>query len=186
MRTPIGAAAACLAALTLAACGDDPATAPEGDAAPAPSSQTLAQTLDGADYDRFSAVIDNAGLDEVLGGVGPYTVFAPADAAFGADADFADEEMSAQAAALLRAHIVPGAITRADLEAAIDAAGADGAQMRTMADTLLTFRREGDAVTVSAEDGPTARLSGVEEVARNGVVQPIDALLIAPEPAGEG
>lgn len=186
MRTLIGGAAACLAALTLAACGDDRTTAPEGEAAPAPSSDTLAQTLGGGDHDRLSAAVANAGLGEVLEGVGPYTVFAPADSAFGADADFADEAMSAQAAALLRAHIVPGAITRADLESAIDNAGADGAQMRTMAETLLTFRRDGEAITVSTDGGATARLSGDEDLASNGVVHPIDALLVAPEAAAEG
>ena len=184
MRTLIGGVAVCLAALTLAACGDDRTETPDSEAAMAPASATLAEVLEGGDHDRLSAVVANAGLDGVLDGVGPYTVFAPTDPAFGADVDFSDEAMSAQAAALLRAHIVPGAITRADLRAAIDDAGADGAQMRTMADTLLTFRRDGEAITVSADGGPTARLSGAEDIATNGVVQPVDAMLVAPEPAG--
>jgi len=50
--------------------------------------------------------------------------------------------------------------------------------VRTMADGLLTFTREGEAIVVTAEDGATARLTGGETVAANGVVQPVDGVLV--------
>lgn len=167
--------------LSLAACGGDKDKAEGGEGAtPAPSSKTLAAAIgDEGDLDTLEGVIKNAGLSEVLEGKGPYTVFAPANAALGAAGTaLADEAMKAQSAALLRAHIVPGALTRADILAAIARGGGGGVQMRTMADGLLTFSRDGEAVVITAADGATARLMGEETVASNGVVQPVDGLLV--------
>ena len=172
-----------LAVLSLAACGGDGG---KSDSTTEPSSLTLAATLqDDEAFGTLKQVLTNAGLIEVLEGTGPYTVFAPADAAFttaGSDTDFTAEAMRAPAAALLRAHIVPGALTRADIGAAIDSGGTGTIQMRTMADTLLSFTRDGDALVVTAPDGALAHLTGSEALVRNGVVQPIDALLIRPTP----
>lgn len=182
MRFKTGWALAPLFAMALAGCGqgntDGPGTA-------APSNQTIAETLKGdRAFGSLDRVLDNAALGDVLAGTGPYTVFAPADAAFGSTAgDLADEAMKAQAAAMLRAHIVPGALTRADIEAAIARDGDGSVEMRTMANTLLTFSKEGEAVIVAAENGARARLTGSETLASNGVVQPVDALLTAPAPS---
>jgi uncharacterized surface protein with fasciclin (FAS1) repeats len=167
--------------LSLAACGGETEKADGGTgASPAPSSRTLAAAIgDEGDLDTLQAVVANAGLSDVLEGKGPYTVFAPADAALAtAGGDLSGAAMKAQSAALLRAHIVPGSLTRADILAAITRGGAGGAQMRTMADGLLTFTRDGEAVIVTAEDGAVARLTGDETVASNGVIQPVDALLV--------
>lgn len=181
------AAVAALSALVLAACGakeaDDGAPGASVDA-----DRTLAAALDGDDaHDMLGAIADNAGLTDVFAGVGPYTVFAPADAAFQGEGatDFTAEDRRAEGAAVVRAHVVPGALTRQDIMAAIDRSGGDGVAMRTMADTLLTFTREGDAIVVVAGDGARGRLAGEEAVVRNGVLQPVDALLVRPA-AGAG
>ncbi|MBA4001725.1 fasciclin domain-containing protein [Brevundimonas sp.] len=169
-----------LLVLGLAACGgeaDPDRTATE---APPPS-MTLAAAIGGQDdLDTLERIVGNAGLSDVLAGRGPYTVFAPANAAMAAIGgdDLAGDAMKAQSAALLRAHIVPGALTRTDIMTAIAAAGSGGAQMRTMADDLLTFTLDGETVIVTAEDGATARLTGDETLATNGVIQPIDGVLV--------
>ena len=183
MHRTMGGLAVALTLLTLAGCGADKGAEAPGGAEV--SDRTLAQILD---KDRaFSAlgrVTENAGLTAVLDGRGPYTVFAPANGAFEkAGADFGDAAMKAQAAALLRAHIVPGALTRQDIQTAI-AADADGrVEMRTMADDLLTFSRDGDVLIVTAADGARATLMGREGLASNGVIQPVDGLLAAPAAA---
>ncbi|MDO9588706.1 MAG: fasciclin domain-containing protein [Brevundimonas sp.] len=173
-----------LCVLALAGCGEGAGKA-DGTGAAAPSDRTLAATLK-ADraFGTLDRVLDNAALGEVLAGAGPYTVFAPSDAAFAASAgDLGDEAMKAQAAAMLRAHIVPGALTRADIEAAIAGKEGGAVEMRTMANSLLTFTKEGETVIVSGDNGARARLTGDESLASNGVVQPVDALLVA-APAG--
>ena len=187
-------AAAAIAALTLSGCGrsDDGQNAASNDAAAraaeAPSG-TLAAALDGnGELDTLRDLARNAGLDEVLGGVGPYTLFAPNDAAFevlGGERVTAlkGEGMRPQAIALLRGHVVPGLVTRRDLEAALSRGGANPVRMRTMSGGMLTFVREGDAIIVSAEDGARARLAGNETTASNGAIHPVDALLVPVEGA---
>ncbi|MBI2260100.1 MAG: fasciclin domain-containing protein [Caulobacterales bacterium] len=177
-----------LAVLLLAACGggdEDGKTGGDAAEQTQPSSRTLAATLQGEDgFGTLRETATNAGLTSVLEGVGPYTVFAPADAAFtagGTATDLTDESLRAQSAALLRAHIVPGALTREDIVAAIERDGGGDVQMRTMANTLLTFSRDGEAIVVSAENGARGRLTGEERLASNGVFQPVDALLVRPE-----
>lgn len=187
MRTIMRRSVTPLAVILLAACGDREAGKTGGDLAEKaqPSSRTLADTVEAGDaYGTLEQVVENAALNGVLEGVGPYTLFAPADAAFsasGAGADFTEETLRAQSAALLRAHIVPGAISRRDVAAAIDRGGNGSTRMRTMANTLLTFSRDGETIVVSAENGARARMAGEEVVASNGVLQPVDTLLVRPE-----
>ena len=173
-------AAMSMIALSMAACGarDEGDTARTGE----PADETLASALDSdGEFATLHGVIENAGLETVLEGVGPYTVIAPTDAAFDAAGeaagDLTDAELRAQGAELVRAHLLPGAVTRADLEAAIERGGAEGAEMRTMSDGVLTFTRDGEAIVVTADDGSSARLSGDEFLASNGVIQPVDAIL---------
>lgn len=184
MHRMTGGLAAALMVLALAGCGADKGAETPAGAAGA-SDRTMAQILDSdRAYSTLNRVTGNAGLTAVLDGRGPYTVFAPADGAFErAGADFGDAAMKAQAAALLRAHIVPGALTRQDIQTAI-ANDADGrVEMRTMADGLLTFSRDGEVLIVTAADGARAILTGREALASNGVIQPVDGLLAAPAAA---
>ena len=185
MRPMMRWALAPLCVLALAGCGDGAGKA-DGTGAAAPSNRTLAATLKGdRAFGTLERVLDNAALGDVLEGTGPYTVFAPADAAFTAAAgDLGDEAMKAQAAAMLRAHIVPGALTRADILAAIAGKESGSVEMRTMANSLLTFTREGETLIVAGDNGARARMTGDETLAANGVVQPVDALLVAPAPGG--
>lgn len=171
-----------LAVVLLAACGADNEKAAETTEQVQPSSRTLAATLRAeAGFSALARTTTNAGLSGVLDGVGPYTLFAPADPAFpedGALTDVTDESRRAESAALLQAHIVPGALTRADIETALDGDADGSVQMRTMANTLLTFSREGSTIVVTSEGGARGRLTGDERVASNGVMQPVDAVLL--------
>ncbi|WP_332659694.1 fasciclin domain-containing protein [Brevundimonas sp.] len=182
MKTMMRWALAPVCLMALAACGAEAERKADGTAVAAPSNRTIAATLkdDGA-FGTLERVLENAALGDVLAGKGPYTVFAPSDAAFTASAgDLGDEAMKAQGAAMLRAHIVPGALTRADILAAMDRGGSGTVEVRTMANSLLTFSKEGEAVIVTGDNGARARLTGEEKVASNGVVQPVDALLVKP------
>lgn len=188
MRTLMRRALTPLAVVLLAACGGENDKTAETTEQAQPSSRTLAATLRAeAGFGTLGRIATNAGLAEVLDGVGPYTLFAPADAAFPQDAapaDVADQDRRAESAALLRAHIVPGALTRQDIGDALDGDADGSVQMRTMANTLLTFSREGSAIVVTSENGARGRLTGEQRVARNGVMQPVDALLVQPAAPG--
>lgn len=152
--------------------------------AEAPAEARLATVIAGdQQLARLNRIVSGAGMTELLNGVGPYTLFAPTDAAIeGLGAERADalagEAMRPQAGALLRAHTVPGTITRRDLEAAIASAGGQPVRMRSMADTMLTFTRDGDAIVISSDQGGRGRLTAQEGLASNGAVQPLDGLLV--------
>jgi uncharacterized surface protein with fasciclin (FAS1) repeats len=186
--------AAAAAAILLAGCNRavDSGNAAANAAPPAanavavePGSQTIGAALAGdGDLGRLGEIAGNAGLTELLGGTGPFTLFAPDDGAFaalGAEADaLKTEAMRPQAIALMRAHIVPGVVTRRDLDAALTRNAARPTRMRTMAGGTLTFTRDGDAILVASDTGGRGRL--VEEtLASNGAIERIDGLLVPAE-----
>ncbi len=181
---------AALAACALAGCGDraaeNSASANGAAGAPAPDGGTVGSltTADPA-LGKLGRIVGGAGMAELLGGVGPYTLFAPNDAALDglgpnrAD-ELAGEAMRPQAVALLRAHIVPGTITRRDIETGLNASSGP-VTVRTMGETLLTFTRDGDGIAVTSDRGGRARLAGDEKLASNGAVQPVDGVLLSAE-----
>lgn len=182
-------------ALALAGCGDEPgdtnSIAQTNATAPLQSDEKIADLLDDADgLETTSALVETAGLETVLSGVGPYTLFAPTDDAFKALGDdkveaMKDEKMKAEDAALLKAHLVPGLLTRQDIGAAIDRAGGS-AKMTTMGGGTLTFTRSGEGIAVTSDTGAKAMLTGDQTVAANGAIEPVNALLVPTEAPATG
>ena len=111
-----------------------------------------------------------AGLVDTLNGEGPFTVFAPTDAAFAAlpagvlDALLLPENKDVLTQ-ILTYHVVPGTVMAADIT--------DG--------DVATV--EGQSVTLSTADGVTvngAKVVQADVVADNGVIHVIDAVILAP------
>jgi uncharacterized surface protein with fasciclin (FAS1) repeats len=180
-KLPILAAFAA-ATLTLSACSDDAADDKAGQSAEAePSGDTLAQAISGADgLATVSEALEDVGLTQVFDGAGSYTILAPNDEAFDALGEtgeaLREPDQRAAMAAILRDHIVPGYLTPADIEAAIDAQGGT-VQAETMGDQTLRFTRDGENVRVTSEDGSTATIAGEALRANNGVAIPLDGVL---------
>jgi uncharacterized surface protein with fasciclin (FAS1) repeats len=180
-RLAIGLAAV---ALALHGCSRDDAAegeAADGEAAEV-SNETLAELIAEADgLSTVSGVIGEAGLAQVFDGAASYTLLAPQDSAFEALGEAGEELRSAEQrpamVAILRDHIVPGYLTPQDIAKAIEAADDSSVEMRTMGDHVLTFTGEGDAITVTAEDGATARFAGEALRGSNGVAIPLDGVL---------
>ena len=166
-------------ALALQGCsGNDAAE----DETPEVSTSTLAALIMEADgLSTVAGVIGEAGLAQVFDGAASYTLLAPQDSAFEGLGEAgeqlrSDEERPAMVA-VLRDHIVPGYLTPQDIAKAVEAAEDGSVQMRTMGDHVLTFTGEGDAITVTAEDGSTARFAGEALLGSNGVAIPLDGVL---------
>jgi uncharacterized surface protein with fasciclin (FAS1) repeats len=130
-------------------------------------------------FNTLVAAVKAAGLAETLQGDGPFTVFAPTDAAFAklppgtVDALLADHE---KLASILTYHVVPGKVMASDI------VKSNGANPTTV---------NGQALDVVVRDGKVyvndARVVTTDIVASNGVIHVIDAVLIpsaAPAPAG--
>ncbi len=124
------------------------------------------------DFSTLVAALTEAELVETLQGDGPFTVFAPTDAAFNqalADLDLTAEELlaSPDLSDILTYHVIAGKIMAAD------AIAADGTEIETV---------NGDTVAVSVVDGnvmiddATVMIADLE--AENGVVHVIDAVIL--------
>ena len=177
--TPLLAAAALLA---LTGCSKPAEPAGTDTAAMAMSDKSLADTI-GADgqFKTLAGGLKSTGLDGVFSGKGDYTVLAPTETAFAALGDqaagLAAPEQQAVLAAVLRGHVIPGMLTTGDIRKAIDANGGKPISMRTMGTGSVSFARSGSSLTVTADDGSAAKLSGEGMSASNGAVLPIDAVL---------
>lgn len=173
--------------LALAACSTEPTAEPDGGADT--DRDTVAQAVSSTSgLSTLARAVAEAQLAEVLDGSGSYTVLAPTDQAFTALGENAGDLLATEQrpllVGLLREHIVPGHITPDAIGQAIEAEGGP-VTMTTMGGGSLTFARDGQSLTVARQGGATARFAGQWVEAGNGVVVPIDAVLV-PRPASAG
>ena len=122
-------------------------------------------------FETLVAAVKAAGLVEVLSGEGPYTVFAPTDAAFaklpeGTVETLLKPENKDQLVAVLTYHVVPGKIMSGDI------AGQE-AMVETVQGGKLDVKALSGSVTV---DSATVIAADVE--ASNGVIHVIDTVVL--------
>jgi len=117
-------------------------------------------------FKTLAAALQAAGLVDTLKGPGPFTVFAPTDAAFAkvpkADLDALLKD-KAKLTAVLTYHVVPGTVMAKDVKAG---------KVKTVQGSELTVATTG-GVTV---DG--ARVTATDVVASNGVIHVIDSVVM--------
>jgi len=121
-------------------------------------------------FTTLVAAIEAAGLVDTLKGEGPFTVFAPTDAAFAALPEGTVEsllkpENREQLVAILTYHVVPGKVTAADVAGLSEAATVNGASI----DISVNYG------TVKV-DGATVVQADV--MASNGVIHVIDQVIL--------
>jgi len=135
------------------------------------SAKNIVQTASTAgQFNTLVAAVQAAGLVETLQGKGPFTVFAPTDAAFaklpkGTVESLLKPENKDKLVAILTYHVVPGKVTSADI-----------AGKKLQAKTV-----EGQAVSIDATEGVTvnnATVVGADVMASNGVIHVIDTVLL--------
>jgi uncharacterized surface protein with fasciclin (FAS1) repeats len=155
----------------------------KGDAAQHAPSGTIAQFAAGnADYSRFNDAIKAAGLEATMAGAGPYTVFAPNNAAFARiPAETGTAMMSpagkSRLIGLLTNHVVPGVVTADDLAKAIER-GKGKAVLATLGTGKLNFSKNGDAIIVTDDAGATSRIVQADAMQSNGIVHGLDTVLM--------
>lgn len=144
---------------------------------------TIAQLLGGsADHSRLAGALRAAGLEATLAGPGPYTIFAPTDAAFeklpGATADsLMQGEQKARLTSILTYHIVPGVVMAADLAKAVEAGGGK-AVLATLGGGNVTVTAVDGTLVITDAKGGQARVIRPDGTPSNGVVHGIDAVLM--------
>ena len=118
-------------------------------------------------FTTLAAALNQAGLVQTLKGDGPFTVFAPTDAAF-AKVPKADLEAlladKAQLTRVLTYHVVPGKVMAKDVKAG---------KVRTVQGSELTVATDGGGVMVD-----NAKVVKTDIVADNGVIHVIDSVVL--------
>lgn len=189
-RIRVMAAVSAVAILGLAACNSEP-EAPATDTMEPAATDTMAPAADGTvvavaqgnpDFSTLVSAIQSAQLVDTLNGDGPFTVFAPTNAAFDKiPADTRNGLMQpAQRDALtgiLTYHVVPGRVDAATLTRQIEQGGGS-ATLTTVQGGTLTARVVDGTVTLTDAAGNTSRVVTTDVAASNGVIHAIDTVVM--------
>ena len=155
--------------------------APPGAAKGEQPKTSILQALEGsAEHKTLANAVKAAGLTETLSGAQPYTLFAPTEGAFqklpGGTGALLAPEAKGRLVALLTGHVVPGAVTAADLGRAIER-GKGKAELATVGGSNLSFAKDGDAIVITDTAGGKARIARADQLQSNGVVHSVDGVL---------
>ena len=134
------------------------------------------------DFTTLVAAVQAAGLVDTLKGEGPFTVFAPTNAAFAAlPAGTVDTllkpENKGTLTAVLTYHVVPGRLDAKTLAAKVKA-GKGSAALTTVQGETLTVRSADGGVTVTDAKGNVATVTIADVQQKNGVIHVIDKVLL--------
>ena len=156
------------------------ALAPAAAVAGAPKGNIVAAAMASNQHQTLVAAVKAAGLVDTLAGRGPYTVFAPTDAAFGRlPAGTVDTLLQPanrdQLRAVLTYHVVPGRVTASELVKMIQANGG-AAVLTTVQGGKITARLSGGSVALTDEKGGTALVTKADLKQSNGIIHVTNAV----------
>jgi uncharacterized surface protein with fasciclin (FAS1) repeats len=134
-----------------------------------PTKDIVDTAVDAGSFTTLVAAVQAAGLVDTLKSEGPFTVFAPTDAAFealpeGTVASLLEPENRDQLIAILTYHVVPGQVMSGDLS-----------------NNMMAATVQGDSVTIMTEGGVTvdgANVIAADIRTTNGVIHVIDAVIL--------
>ena len=189
-RIRVMTAVSAVAILGLAACNSEP-EAPATDAMEPAATDTMAPAADGTvvavaqsnpDFSTLVSAVQAAELVDTLNGAGPFTVFAPTNAAF--------EKIPAETrnglmqpdqrdalTGILTYHVVPGRVDAAALTQQIEEGGGS-ATLTTVQGGTLTASIVDGSVTLTDEAGNTSRVVTADVAASNGIIHAIDTVVM--------
>jgi uncharacterized surface protein with fasciclin (FAS1) repeats len=150
--------------------------------ATAPAGNIVAAAVSSPDHKTLVAAVKAAGLVDTLAGPGPFTVFAPTDAAFallpaGTVDTLLQPANRGQLQSVLTYHVVPGKVTAANLIAMIRSGGGS-ATLTTVQGGTLTARLSGENVVITDAVGGNAIVTAADLMQSNGVIHVTDAVFI--------
>ncbi len=147
-----------------------------------PSKNIVENAVNSKDHTTLVAAVKAAGLVETLSGAGPFTVFAPTNAAFDmlpkeAVSNLMKPENKKALAGVLTYHVVSGKVSAADLMNKIKE-GNGKAVLTTVAGGKLTAWEKDGKVYLTDEKGGEAMVSIADVNQSNGVIHVIDHVLM--------
>jgi uncharacterized surface protein with fasciclin (FAS1) repeats len=144
----------------------------------APAAKTIVEiAATNPDFSTLVAGVKAAGLADTLSGPGPFTVFAPTNAAFaklpaGTLDTLLKPENKQQLASILTYHVLPATVMASDVRPG---------EVKTVNGATFTVATENGSVILTDGQGNKAKVVKTDIVASNGVIHVIDAVLLPPK-----
>ncbi len=144
----------------------------------------IENAVNSADHTTLVAAVKAAGLVETLQGEGPFTVFAPTNAAFdalpeGTVETLLMEENREDLSKILTSHVVAGNISAVDLEAMARASSDGFHHFETVSGAKLSAQAQGEGeVSIFDENGSAHRITIADVKQSNGVIHVVDGVLL--------
>jgi len=153
-----------------------------GGAAMYPTKTIVQNAVNSKDHTTLVAAVKAAGLVDTLSSKGPFTVFAPTNAAFGklpagTVETLVKPENKGTLTAVLTYHVVPGSYTATKI-AALAARNRGVATLKTVQGENLRFMKSGGGWVVVDSKGGKARITIPNVMQSNGVIHVVDAVLM--------
>ena len=153
-----------------------------GGAEMSPSKNIVENAVNSKDHTTLVAAVKAAGLVETLTGAGPFTVFAPTNAAFnllpaGTVETLVKPENKTTLTNILTYHVVSGKFSAKDIIKMIKA-GKGKAEIKTVGGGILTATRKGKKIMVMDSRGGVALVTIANVNQSNGVIHVIDHVLL--------
>jgi uncharacterized surface protein with fasciclin (FAS1) repeats len=147
-----------------------------------PSKNIVENAVNSKDHTTLVAAVKAAGLVETLQGKGPFTVFAPTNAAFtklpaGTVDTLLKPENKGQLTGVLTYHVVAGKMTAQDLVAKVKEGGGK-ATLKTVQGATLTVMPSGNTLTITDQKGGKSTVSIADVMQSNGVIHVVDTVLL--------
>ena len=146
------------------------------------NSNIIQNAVNSKDHTTLVAAVKAGGLVETLQGTGPFTVFAPTNAAFatlpaGTVETLLKPENKTTLGKILTYHVVPGRLDSRMLDQQI-ATGGGKAVLKTVQGEPLIVQGTGKNLMVTDEKGVTAHITIADVYQSNGVIQVVDKVLM--------
>lgn len=140
-----------------------------------PSKNIVENAVNSKDHTTLVAAVKAAGLVDTLSGKGPFTVFAPTNAAFdklpaGTVDTLVKPESKATLTKILTYHVVPGKLEASDLT--------DGKKLKTVEGEEITVKKSGDSVMIVDAKGDSSSVTIPNVNQSNGVIHVVDTVLM--------
>jgi len=154
-----------------------------GGAAMYPTKDIIDNAVNSKDHTTLVAAVKAAGLVETLKGPGPFTVFAPTDAAFkklpaGTVETLVKPENKTTLTGILTYHVVPGRLTAADI-ATMAKAHMGKAELTTVQGEKLTASKDAKGKWwLTDAKGGKAMITIADVMQSNGVIHVVDTVLM--------
>ncbi len=154
-----------------------------GGASMSPNDTIVTNAAKASNLTTLVSAVQAADLAETLSGTGPFTVFAPDNAAFEKIPAATRETLMSEAGKadltkILTYHVVPGRLTAADLATQAQANGGR-AELTTVQGATLTITPNADgSVTLTDAAGGTSTVTQADVLQSNGVVHVIDTVVM--------